>query len=174
MTAIMPLRSIAEEWQTILNEIAEAEGELTPEMATRLDTVQDNFDHKIQNIRNFVGNLIDTAKAEKNIADDFAARARAKAAKADWLKTYLKNYMELMGRDRGGTTLGSARIQKNSRPSIRWTGDIHKCPVEFIRVTVDLDGTKSYDHWKGSGTDDTSRSMPEGFQVERGTHLRLS
>ena len=168
MTAIMPLRSIAEEWQTILNEIADAEGEITTEMEIRLDTVQDNFDHKIQNIGNFIGNLIDTAKAEKNIADDFAARARTKAAKAEWLKTYLKSYMELMDRTKGGTTLKSARIQKNSRPSIRWTGDIHQCPVEFISIKVNLDGTKSYDHWKKEG------SMPEGFEVDRGTHLRLS
>ena len=176
MTAIMPLREIAAEWQAILNEIAEAEGELTPEMATRLDTVQDNFDHKIQNIGNFISNLVDTAKAEKNIADDFAARARAKASKAEWLKTYLKSYMELMDRTKGGTTLKSARIQKNSRPSIDWLGDIHKCPIQFCRIIVELDGNKAWDKWKAGGDTDETRtaSMPEGFQVDRGTHLRLS
>lgn len=174
MTAIMPLRDIAEEWLTILNEIADLEGEVTDEIATRLDTVQDNFDHKIQNIRNFAKNLLDTATAEKNIADDFAARARTKTAKAEWLKKYLKSYLELMGKTKGGTILGSVSIRNNPRPVIRWTKDVLDLEHPFRRITVELDGKEAYREWKESGETDENRSLPEGFQVDRGTHLRLS
>ena len=102
------------------------------------------------------------------------ARARTKAAKAEWLKTYLKSYMELMDRTKGGTTLKSARIQKNSQPTIRWTKDVLDLEHPFRRIEVTLDGKAAYREWKESGEDDKTRSLPEGFQVDRGTHLRLS
>ena len=174
MTAIMPLYVLANAYEALGQRLLEAEGELTPELSVLWDTLDTEILQKVENTALYIRNLDATAKAEEEEAQRFRTRAKTKRAAAESLKAYLKLHLERMGRDRIETMRVKARIQKNSRPSIRWTGDINKCPVEFIRVTVDLDGTKSYDHWKGSGTDDKTRTLPEGFQVDRGTHLRLS
>ena len=63
------------------------------------------------------------------------------------------------------TPLAVVRIQKNSRPSIQWPeGGL--IPEAFQRVTVTLDGAKAYDAFK-AGT------LPKGFEVEHGSHLRI-
>lgn len=174
MTAIMPLYALANNYEALGQRLLEAEGELTPELAMLWDTLDSEILQKVENTALYIRNLEATAKAEEEESLRFKARYKTKRAAAESLKAYLKLNLERVGKDRVETLRVKARIQNNPRPSIRWTGDIHKCPVEFIRVTVDLDGTKSYDHWKQSGTDDASRSLPEGFRVDRGTHLRLS
>ncbi len=74
--------------------------------------------------------------------------------------------MSQMGVGRYDTQLFRARIQKNSQPSIRWTGA--EIPEEFRRVTVELDGLKARDALKAAG------ELPDGFEVKYGTHLRIS
>jgi len=174
MTAIIPLYALADAYDTMGQLLLDAGGELTPELAEAWDGLAADITQKVENTALFIRNLEATAKAEVEEGQKFLHRAKTKAAAVKSLKEYLKLNLERVGRDRIETLRVKARIQTNSRPSIRWMGDINKCPVEFIRVTVDLDGTKSYDHWKQTGIDDETRSMPNGFQVDRGTHLRLS
>ena len=167
MTAILPLYALADEYEALGQRLLEAEGELTDELSAEWDKLSEAITEKVENTALFIRNLEATAKAEEEEASRFANRAKTKRFAAKSLKHYLKMNLVRVGRDRIETLRVKARIQNNSRPSIRWLGDIHKCPIELCRVTVELDGTKAYTSWK-------EEKLPEGFEVNRGTHLRLS
>jgi hypothetical protein len=64
------------------------------------------------------------------------------------------------------TPLVVVRIQKNSRPAIRWP-DTLPIPKDYQRVTVSLDGQKAYQDFKAG-------ALPKGFIVEQGRNLRIS
>jgi len=166
--AVLPLYALADSYELMGQKLLEAGGELTPELSEEWDKLSENIDTKIENTALFIRNLEVTARAEEEEGQKFLARAKTKKNAMKELKEYLKLNLERVGRDRIETLRVKARIQQNSRPSIIWTGDIMDAPIEFVRTKVELDGTAAYAKWKeGNG-------LPDGFHVERGTHLRLS
>jgi len=168
MTAILPLYALADEYEALGQRLLEAEGELTPELSEAWDKLSEAIDQKVENTGLYIKNLLATAKAETQEAEMFSRRAKTKERAAKALKDYLKLNMERVGRDRIETLRVKARIQQNSRPSIRWIRKVEDIPAPFKRIEISLDSTVAYQWWKSDEVD-----LPEGFQVERGTHLRL-
>ena len=168
MTAIMPLYALADSYEALGQRLLEAEGELTPELSEAWDKLSEQIDQKVENTGLYIKNLLATAKAEAEEAELFSGRAKTKERAAKALKEYLKLNMERVGKDKLETLRVKARIQINSRPTIFWRGDIMDAPIEFVRTRRELDGTVAYAKWK------EGEELPEGFVVERGTHLRLS
>ncbi len=166
--AVLPLYRLADEYELLGQRILEAEGVLTDELSEEWDKLSETIDTKVENTGLYIKNLLATAKAEAQEAKMFSRRAETKERAAKALKEYLKVNMERVGKDKLETLRVKARIQTNPRPSITWTEPIEELPPEFRRVRVEVDGTAAYATWKEQG------SLPEGFKVERGTHLRLS
>jgi len=167
--AVLPLYRLADEYELLGQRLLEAEGELTPELSEAWDKLSEAIDQKVENTGLYIKNLLATAKAEAEEAEIFYRRAKTKERAAKALKEYLKLNMERVGRDRIETLRVKARIQQNSRPSISWTRKIEDIPAPFKRIEISLDGTVAYKWWKSDEVD-----LPEGFEVNRGTHLRLS
>jgi hypothetical protein len=72
-----------------------------------------------------------------------------------------------MGRDRVDGARFRVRAQQNGRPSIAWAGPLSDLPNEFLRVEESLDGDAAYRAYR-AGT------LPDGFAVTTGKHLRIS
>ena len=169
MTAILPLYRLADEYESLGQQILDAEGVLTDELSEEWDKLSETIDAKVENTALYIRNLEATAKAEEEEGEKFLSRARTKRNAVKSLKMYLKLNLERVGRDKVETLRVKARIRQNPRPSIRWTRKVEDIPAPFKRVEISLDGTVAYKWWKSNEVD-----LPEGFEVERGTHLRLS
>ncbi len=143
------------------------DGELPDDVGERLDALEATLEERTD----AVCGLVREATVE---ADGYGAEiARLQALRivagnrAARLKTYLHGTLEALGRDRVDTGRFKVRVQRNSAASIRWTGDPDDLPDNLKRVTVELDGRAAQLALK-SGT------LPDGFEVSIGTHLRIS
>jgi len=165
MTAPKHLYEIVDEYQAVIQAVEEAEGELSPELIAQLDAIPGAFKEKAERGALYLRNLQTLAEGAKAEADRLNALATSRGNAVDRLKAYLKQNMERMGETAIVTPLVKLRIQKNSRPAIAWP-DGQPIPTDYQRVSVSLDGTKAYDAQK-AGT------LPEGFVVTLGTHLRI-
>jgi len=170
MTApkVIPLYELVDAYEEIGEQLLESGGELTDDLKQRWDDIQEKLPTKIENTALYCRNLDATAKAMKVEADRFAAKAKAMANVSKRLKDYLKFNMERAAITKVNTVRVNARIQRNPRPSITWTRSPDYLPARFQKVSITLDGDFAYREWK------ESKTLPDGFEVETGTHLRLS
>jgi hypothetical protein len=147
--------------------IIEAEGEITDEIADRLDHLEGEFERKAE----YLALLSREAKAEaaavKQEEDRLKARRTAAENRERRIKDYLHACMLRLGVSKVDGDRAKVAIQKNGRPSITWMGEEDQVPDAFRRVSVSVDGTAAYNAWK-SGAE-----LPEGFRVEVGTHVRV-
>jgi hypothetical protein len=147
--------------------IIEAEGEITDEIADRLDHLEGEFERKAEYIALLSREAKAEAKAVKQEEDRLAARRRAAENRERRLKDYLLFSMRKLGVERVEGDRAKVRVQANTRPSIEWVGDEDAIPEPFKRIRVDLDGRAAYDAWKAGA------ELPEGFRVEVGSHVRV-
>ena len=151
----------------IEDEIIEAEGELTPEIEARLDALGEEFERKAEYIALLSREAKAEAKAVKQEEDRLKARRTAAENRERRLKDYLHACMTRMGIPKIDGDRAKVAIQKNGRPSITWMGEEDAIPDAFRRVTVSVDGTAVYNEWRAGS------ELPEGFEVEVGTHVRV-
>jgi len=147
--------------------LSEAEGELTPEVEALLDRTEGAIEDKLENICRYRATLkaeAEGAEPELRRIHDFVG-GRKKKVKS--LGKYMHDMMERLGKTRVQTQHFTPAIQKNSSSSIRWTGDPEEIPEAFKRVEVTVDGPAAHAYYKAHG------KLPDGFVVERGTHLRV-
>ena len=153
--------------------IIEADGEITDEIADRLDHLEGEFERKAE----YLALLSREAKAEaaavKQEEDRLKARRTAAENRERRIKDYLLACMTRLGVDRIEGDRAKVRVQDNSRPSITWMGAADDIPDAFRRVSVSVDGTAAYDAWRSAPEDERDRALPEGFRVEVGTHVRV-
>jgi hypothetical protein len=168
MTAVLPLYALADEYELLGQRILEAKGVLTPELSEEWDKLAEAIEQKVENTGLYIKNLLVTAKAEAEEAEMFSRRAKTKERAAKALKEYLKVNMERVGKDKLETLRVKARIQINPRPAINWTRPVEELPDAFKRIKVEVDVAMAHEAWK------LGQKLPEGFEVFRGTHLRLS
>lgn len=146
--------------------LIENDGVLTEEMEQLLDEMTAAFPEKVDGIASLVqqfGRMGEAAKAEaKRLADLAQARSNA----AERLKAYLLREMKRVGKMKVETGRFVVRVQGNSRPSIAWAGTEETIPAEFRRVRVELDGAAAYEAHKAG-------RLPEGFEVNTGSHIRI-
>ncbi len=110
------LYEITEEYRDIFALLEESEGEWTPEIASRVEALDGEYDQKIQNIALFI---LDLEGEQKKIKDEISrlnARMITAKKKAESLSKYLLSSLEFSGR-KVKTTLVSVWAQ-NSAPSV--------------------------------------------------------
>ena len=164
----MTLYEIAGEYRTIMDRIEDADGEITDADSAALDAIDGGFSAKADSILALAAEAQAEADAAKEQEARFAKRKRSAQRRADWLKRYLKDAMVRVGFDRVKGDRFAATICRNGTPSIRWTRDPSDLPSWLRRVEVSLDGTAARAAFKDG-------SLPKyGFEVEYGTHLRVS
>jgi len=87
--------------------------------------------------------------------------------RAERIKAVIHGYLEKRGYDCFDTGLFKLRIQKNSLPTVTFTGP-GEIPHPYRVTTVTLDkAAVSRDYKNGA-------ELPDGVRVEYGTHLRIS
>jgi hypothetical protein len=143
-------------------------GEIDASMEEALDALQEEFGRKAE----YIALLSREAKAEAEAVGLEERRLKARRQAAENREARLKSYLHACllnaGVDRLECSRVKIRVQANSRPSIQWTGDVAAIPEQYRRVTVELDGTAAYETVKAGGT------LPDGFRVETGNHLRVT
>lgn len=166
MTALT-LYQITDEYQAVIDRLLEAGGELTPEFSAELDAITDAFAAKVEKVALYTRNLEALADAAAAEAKRLHELASSRQHTADGLKRYLLEQLDRVEQTKVVTPLAVVRVQKNSRPSIRWFPETDP-PEGFVRVVRSVDLQRAYEVWK-AGT-----PLPEGFSVEEGRHLRIT
>ena len=110
------LYEITEEYREIFALLEESEGEWTPEIASRVEALDGEYDQKIQNIALFILDLEGEQKKIKDEVSRLNARMITARKKAESLSKYLLSSLEFSGR-KVKTTLVSVWAQ-NSAPSV--------------------------------------------------------
>jgi hypothetical protein len=162
--ALKPLYAIAADMAMIADLLVENNGEITPEIAELLATVPGDFREKLARCAVVAKNM--KAEMEKHAAEAEIQAVRAATLKRSFesMKGYMKREMEAAGQLK---VEGVARIQNNSQPSIAWTKPVEELPEEYRRVTIVANIRRAQDALDIDGT------LPDGFVVEHGNHLRL-
>ena len=105
--------------------------DLDPEvMKDTLDSIEDAIESKAENIAKLVRNLESDVSAYKEEEDRLKTKRQATENKVKWLKTYLKDNMELTGKTKFKSGMFNFLIQKNPA-SVNIT-DEKIIPEEFL------------------------------------------
>lgn len=164
--ASAPLYALAPLYAEIVNEMIEAEGDMSDdELVNRLNRIQDAFSDKVEACQMVYRALVAEAKAADEFIKPWRERAERRQRAADRLKQYVFANMAAAGQTRIETPLGGARLQ-NSPPSVKFAGDPKTLPAVYQKVTVDIDRTKVLEAHKAQAT------LPLGVSIEVGQHLR--
>jgi hypothetical protein len=147
--------------------IEELEGEITPEIESKLNALEGEFSRKAEFIALMVKEATTAAAAIKAEEDRISARRKAHERRAEAFKDYLHRCMASMGVSKITGQLASPAIQRNSAPSV--TVDIapELLPERFRRVLVGPDNRALADAFKAG------EALPAGVTAEYGTHLRI-
>lgn len=165
--ATLKLWEVGDQLQEVAEALVENGGELTPELAAKLEEIEGAFEQKVERCVLYIRNLEATAQAAKDEAGRLALLASGRQKAADGLKAYVKQELERAKRPKVETDLIVARIQKNSTPSVTCTVDVGALPLNYVRITKSLDARAVLEAWKAQ------TPLPEGVSVEVGTHLRV-
>lgn len=92
------LYSITEEYLALMDEIEQNEGELTEEMAERLNINEENYISKLEAYAQCIANYKAEAEACKQQAEHFAKRAKSAEGNAQRLKDTIVYFMTATGR----------------------------------------------------------------------------
>ncbi len=157
---------IAEAYRVWLDQVEEAGGEITPELEAVLASLERSIEAKVDSYAAMIRESEVEADAHRVEANRHQGIARRKEAMAERLKVNLKTAMQLMGYDKVRGTRFTASVVKNSQPSINWSF-AEAIPEAFRRTKVELDKGLAHEAYK-AGT------LPEGFTVELGEHVRLT
>lgn len=161
------LYELSTELATINDEIISADGELTPDLEARLDSVALDFRAKSQGIAKWT---LDIAGVESMIETEIARLQRKKKV-AENLRTrlmaYIKGCMEQADVPKIESPTITLRIQKNP-PSVEILAE-DQLPAKFIRIKqiTELDKTGMLTALK-NGED-----VPGARLVTERTHLRI-
>ena len=147
-------------------ELLDNGGELTPELLERLEELDAFGARKLDAIGVLVRERLLLAKAKRAEAKRLTDQAQALENGAGRLKEYVMRTLRALGWTRLAGERFTARIQRNSQPSIRWVGR-GEPPEGFRRVSVDLDREVVKVAWQAGW------ELPEGVEVVVGEHLRL-
>jgi hypothetical protein len=165
---VTTLYEIADELIEIQDMLIDTGGELTPEIEDRLDQLTGAFDDKVERICKLVQSQVRLGESAKAEARRLEQLSHVREQSASGLKRYLMREMVRTNRRKIELPTCRVRVQTNGRPRIEWTRGTATLPPEYRRVEIMLNSDAAYNHWKVTG------SLPDGFTVELGQHLRIS
>lgn len=165
------LWAITDELSEVGALIADAGGELSPELEARLDAIEGQFETKVENTALYIRHvemLAENAKAEK---DRLAAIQKHWEAQAAGLKNrYLLGALMKAGVRDVKTAKVRVRIQKSGTPSIAYHGELDALPPEYVRVIPEskaLDKAALTEVLRAGGTlpDGVTATFSEGVRI---------
>ena len=165
------LWAISDELDAIAERIAEAGGEITPELEAELDAVEGDFTAKVERVALFVRQLEVDADGAEVEEKRLAGIKQANKNKAAGLKSYLLEVLTKNGRDKVDTQRARVRIQKSGTPAIHYTGDLLDLPVQFVRVvpeSLTLNKVALTEVVRAAG------QLPDGVSVTYSKSVRIS
>lgn len=141
------LYEITSDLRDITHELQENGGELTEELAARLDAAEGQFAAKAERVLYAIRNLESEEAVLRAQADVFAEearryaeRAKARSSASTGLKRYLLRQITLAGESSIETGAGKITIVTPSTPSVEWIGPPESIPEQLRRVvTPELD-----------------------------------
>lgn len=168
MTALK-LYELSDALEQVADTLQDNGGELTPELATQLEQLEGAFSDKAERVALKLLELQFEAGAVKQEIARLAALASSRERAAERLKSYLLACLEHAGLTTVEGSRVRLRIHANSQPTIQWVGPDDAIPEAFRKttVTVAVDKAKAHEAVKAGAT------LPDGFRVERGHHLRI-
>lgn len=151
-----------------LLDLAEAnKGEISQQDLAKWDQLDQNLSVKADSCGRVIAQLEAGAEAAQTEGRRLIGLANQRNAAIQKLKDHFLNCMILAGITKIDSTFFPMRIQKNSRPSIKWMKNLDDLPVEYLKISYDLDGTAAQEAYKQTG------NLPDGFAVNWGQHLRI-
>lgn len=145
----------------------ESGGELTVEVENALAAVEASLKDRVDAVCALIRESLLDADVVSVEVERLQARVRSSRRKAERLKDYLARVLAELGKDKVKGDRFSVSVCKNGAPSVRWdSGD--PIPTVFRKVEVSLDSAKAHAVLKAGGT------LPEGFRVDYGKHVRIS
>ena len=163
------LFEITTEIKVIIQEITQAQadkdlklvGELTDELLTLMDKHEDKYERYVHVIKN---SLLG-AKGNKEIADQFQAKATALNNLAKRLKDRLKADMEQHGLSKVDAGIFTVRTQTNSVATLTVEVPAIELPERFQRIEPNTDELRFAL---------TNGEEVEGVTLEKGQHVRIN
>jgi hypothetical protein len=144
----MKMYEIVLAYREIMEEIDADDGEVTPEVASRLDAVESRLEDKADSYAALIAEFEAEAKAFGEESSRLAKRRQVASNRAKRLRGLLREAMEAVGVDSVRSSRFQIRIKKASRPSFDAKVMVEDIPSEFIRTELLLDYQKAYDAWK--------------------------
>lgn len=144
------------------------EDELSPEDETMLSMMEMAFEDKVEAVLQYRQGLLAHAIALKAERERLKAKEDAVSRKADRLKNYLLESMNMIGVARVSTRTFNATVAQ-SPPKVEIDPNM-QIPDEYRRekVTVDLDKATVLEDFKNG------IPLPDGITVVRDYHLKIS
>lgn len=169
MTAakILPIYAILNVFDEIHEEVADGQGEITAEQQARLGDAYDSLGDQLQGLRDWYFSLKASQAAYKSEQQRLAAQVASCDQSMKWAKSYVDLILKRLGVEKYPLHRGKLWRQPNSSASISWPGDPETAPKAYQRWTCSLNGEKAQE-------DQRAGKLPKGFEVERGSHVRLS
>jgi hypothetical protein len=167
VTHDMKLYELTAELEAVIDALIENGGELTPELEAELDALEGALAVKVERCALAIRQLEAQAESARVESRRLAELAGMRARASDRLKAYTQEHMERADVRKVEGALATVWVQKNGRPSIRWTRPEDDLPEAFRRVRIEPDTQAAYDEWR------VGAELPEGFEVEHGSHLRI-
>lgn len=162
----MKLHEITNE--ILMDALVDANGEISPEAEAQLGALEEDLHAKTEAYCKIIRTFECEACAAQAEVDRLQKLVQVRTNAAKRLKAWLLQNLQRLGLERVETDLFRVRIQQNGRPSINYSGDPEALPPFMRRVKVEVNGDAAYELWKGG------QELPPGFQVTRGSHLRIS
>lgn len=182
------LYQISNDFLEVIQKGIGEDGEILPGFAEALDKLEVEFDTKVESIVQFVKNLDAEAATFEAEAERLRKHAAAQNKKSAWLKGYLKQQLERLGRKSAGVPLHTVIVRKNSNPRVSILDSLRPFSItpELLKSLSDA-GLKQIESgwWQGAigpwrvemrlSTSNLQPTDPEYQHVrfEHGTHLRV-
>lgn len=163
----MKLYELTTEFNELFNALEQSEdGNVSPEIAERLSKLEGDIANKIDGCCRVMKTLDAEAKAFAAEADRLLKAKRQRERHADWLKTYVREQMEVLGEDKLKTELFSLSICNNSNPSVSIFDE------DMVPVAYNLPVERRIDKSAILADVEGGKDVP-GVEVVCGKHLRI-
>lgn len=165
------LDELATAIHALMEEIEDQGGEISDAQVAYLNRLEGTREAKVDVICKLFRKDLDDAVANRAEAKRQIAKAVARENRAERRKKYLGMVLKLSGETRIETTFNVVRIQPNSQPSVRWTGEPSTLPPAFRReipAMFEPDKKAAAAAWK------KKQPLPAGFEVTLGEHVVIA
>lgn len=160
----LSLAELNEQWQRIMAEADDGDGEVTPELAARLDAFESDYETKCEAYAHLITLRAAKVKATEHVVKVYSERLGRDQRSVDALKSRLYDSLKATGRTKVETPTATVAIQANGgQPALVITGEV---PAEYTRTTVEPDNAKIREALAGKKPLDFAK-------LERGEHLRI-